>query len=643
MNSKNYNNTIQKLEKKLIGIDKWIVDFYFLKGYFKRTKEIIKKNYDNAEFIQTRLLLDKYWTDYLKKVNPIFMSILEQEEENYFLDNYFLYDHFIFKKMILKECDDNLNHRNAIVLHPILFIINLSILLYLQDNRKLDYFKFIYTKYNFNYEVEGNYFSTKNKLLFDETYNKLIISYENLIKISIKDFYNSITEGVLRKFIIEKYDIELEILEVIINYSKNICGDGNTIFPNLEFSPLHTYLSSTCILEGLVNEILNFMKPFNFNVSILCFDNEIYIFFNNYNNWFEIKLIIEKILFKNKFELDYKNLVVIKNNNKLIKQENSLIKFNKFYYDLTNYFKNDDIFIDSSNILRKYLEEQNLNNSIFSIDLNDINYDDYKKMINIVNSIDNGYFRIIDSHPKYFIRSFTILDKKYSNCIDNTSISNYLNKKLVSKFSEYKNTEKMINEEYYIYYYLYNSFKGLFNNKIYGNKFLDNIDSNYISFQEFIINVYDKELYSYLADNPEFKIKHNKQISSLLFFLHNQFRLHNYNDCILITCTLYEWMIKNNINKKWEINDFINYLNNEVLPNNDVDKFEIDSWNKIKDSRNKLTSCHVGCKEDSINYSIDELREALKEIIEWIYKSIGIEANNNFNKLVYCISKKIIK
>lgn len=638
MSEQNNNKT----EEKLSGIDKWIIDFSFLEGYFKKVKEIIKRNFNNAEFIQTKLLLDRYWTESIKKVNPIFMAILEQESENYFLDNYFLYDHFIFHKMVLKSCDDNFNHRSSIVIHPILFIINLAILLYFQDNRKSKYLEFAYTKYNLNYKIEEIYFDTKNKLLFDENYYKLLNLYKNVLKLSIKNFYNSITESVFRKFAFEKYDINLEILEIIINYSKNICGDGNKIFPVLEFSPLYSYLSTSCILEGIINEIIDFIKSVKLDFSILCFEDEIYLFFNDNKDWFEIKLIIDKILFKNNFELDYQNLVVIKNDNVLVQQKNSLIKFDVLYYSLIDHFRDNSIFIDSSNILRKYLKSQNLNNSFLLGNVNNISENEYKKMIKTINSVDdNNYFRIIDSNPKYFINFFSTLDKKYSDHNEFKFMNEYLNKKLVSKFSEYKNTEKMINEEYYIYYYLYNSFKGLFNNEIYDDKFFDNIDPNYKNFQEFILSIYEKEFYSYLADNPQFKIKHNKYVSSLLFFLRNQYRLNNYNDCILIINTLYEWIKYNNVNRiKNDIKEFINYLNENILSKNDIDKVEIDYWNEIKKSRNSLTSCHIESEKLSYN-SINEISTKLKKIIDWIYKYETIEANNNFNKFVYCVSKKI--
>lgn len=623
-------------EKKLVGIDKWIIDLYFLEGYIKRSIKIFTINSNHAEFIQTRVLLDKYWTPGSKNINLKFLSMIK-EDESYFLDNLFLYDYPIFFKMNLKDYDEECNYVYSSVVHPLLFILNLAILLYFQDNRKSEYSSRVYTKYNFNYEQEGIDFLSTNELAFKEKYNKISETWKCIVKINIKNLYSSIEADVLRKFSYEKYNIKWEILETIINYSKNICSDGNKIIPTLEFSPLYSYLSTSCVLEGVIEE---FHKSLSIQANIINYDDEIYLFFNNPDDWPNLKFILESILFKYKLRSIYQNFEIIKINGKLLKNNSEKIKFSDFYINLLEHFKNKEIFVDSGNIFLDYLKKYNLENPFYNFDVDDVSLDDYKNILKIINSnYDNYYFRIVDSNPKHFIRLFYLLDKKYSSYV----LGDYLLKKIVLKFKYYKYNSETINEDYYLYYYLYNSFKGLHDNYIEDEKFIENIDHNYVNFQKFIKDIYTTYQYSdfKINGNSNLKIRHNKLVSSLLFFLRNQFILNSYNDCILIVSTLYD-LIKNEFKNSFSVKDykaFINQLNENILPNYNISKIVLDYWDYLNKLRNNLSSCHFGNNSDKKfdNFNLDDLNVSLLNIIKWIFSYSRVKFNNNLNKLLFCL------
>lgn len=648
--SNNLNNkTLNIKEKKLVGVDKFIIDFSFLKGYIKKASNIMICNNNQAEFIQTRILLNKRWNNYFKVTNDFFYYIPLNNDESYFLDNFFLYDEFIFYKMRFKNYDENCNYVYSTVIHPFLFALNLSILLYFQDNRNSPYLDCIYSKYNFNYNVKGVEFSSTNSLIFKEKYDNLINSHNNVVKLNIQNFKNSITLDVFKKFVYKKYNIKWETLEIIINYLKTAYGDGNRIIPTLEFSPLHSYLTSCCILEGIIEEILD---SSNIKIDIVSYDEDIYLFFDNFNDWVEIKFALENVLFKNKLELDHQCIELMKvNGNTLESNNNKKIKFSDFYFKLIEFFKTKKYFVSSREVFLDFLNKENLENPFYAFDINNVNKDEYETILNIVNSIeDSDYFKILDSNPKYFIRLFYLLDKEYSSKSETGDKNSYLLSKIVSKFQEYKYNSSIINDDYYLYYYLYNSFAGLAKNKIKESKFVCNIDPFYINFQNFVLNIYKNKSYCYFIKFKEYsslKISHSNLVSSLMFFLRNQFILHNYNDCILIVSTLYD-LIKKEITKVLSVKDytqFIEFMNLIILPKYIIDPINIDDWKKINKFRNGLSSCHIGNnnEEEEEEFKLDDLEKSLKNIIDWIFKSKYLTLNNNFNRFLFCLEALVEK
>lgn len=634
MASNNKDIKIITLENKIIGIDKFVIDLSFLEGYINKSKEILKKNIDQAEFIQTRILLDKFWTKKNKCLNNSIKSVLDDVEEDYFLENIFLYDHFNFYKMIIKDYSIDCDCVYSTIIHPVLFILNLAILLYFQDKREIKYSNNIYSKYNYDYNDNSVNFLSKNTILFEEKYNKLLNLKKNAIKISIKNFQDFISIDVFKKFVYKKYSIKWDVLETIINYSKNSCSDGNKVIPTLEFSPLYSYLSVYCVLEGIIEELIESTKC---KIDVVSFDTDVYLFFDDFAEWPKIKFDIENNLFTNKLRSNCNRIEIIKNDGVLVNNKNEKIKFNCFYLRLLEHFKNKKNFTSSREVFLDFLNRNNLENPFSSLDTIDIDIGEYKDILKIINSNDKKYyFEIIDSNPKYFIKLFYLLDKKYSY-----SDNDFLLKNVILKFQEYKYNSNIINENYYIYYYLYNSFNGLYNNAIDDNKFIDINEPNYINFQLFIFTIYEIEKYSSLDNVLSANIKHNKLTSSLMFFLRNQYLLSNYNDCVLIVSTLYD-LLKKEIKKFFTVKnheDFINKLNKTILPRYNIEEIILSDWNYINKIRNLLSSCHMGRTSDENinNFTLIKISNKLRNIMIWLFNYSSILINNNFNKFLFCI------
>lgn len=628
------NKNLIYLENKIIGIDKFIIDLSFLEGYINKSKKILGENINQAEFIQTRILLDKFWTQKNKKLNKFISDILDDNDESYFLENIFLYDIFNFYKMVIKDYSVDCKCVYSTVISPVLFILNLAILLYFQDKRKLKYSDNVYSKYNYNYNDKSINFLSKNTTLFKEKYDKFLNQRKNVVKISFENFQNSITTDVLKEFVYKKYDIKWEVLETIINYSKNACSDGSKVIPTLEFSPLYSYLSIYCVLEGVVEEIINSTKE---KIDILSFDTDVYLFFDDFIEWPKIKFNIENKLFTNKLGSNHRKIEVIKRDDVLINNNSNKMKFSCFYSELLEHFKKSKNFTSSNEVFIDFLNKNNLDNPFNSLDITHIDMNEYKSVLEVINSNDEEYyFAIVDSNPKYFIKLFYLLDKNYSY-----GNKDFLLNKLILKFKKYKHNSEIINENYYIYYYLYNSFSGLYNNMIDDDKFIENNEPNYINFQSFIFIVYETKIYSSLNSNLNINIKHSKLTSSLIFFLSSQFLLSNYNDCILIVSTLYD-LLKKEIKKFFKvenIEDFINRLNKEVLPKYNINEIVLDEWNYINRIRNSLSSCHLGhkSKKDIEDFNLTNLHNKLRNVKIWLLEYWKMRINNNFNKFLFCI------
>lgn len=636
-------NDIEKINKdneKLIGIDNWIIDLSFLGNYIEKAIEIFRKNTNQAQFIQTRILLDKYWTNENKSVNSTLKFILMNKENiKYILNNIFLYDDFIFYKINVKNYNEEGVYKNSITIHPILFLINLAILLFIKDRRKNNkYSSYVYCRYNTNYNEKNIDFSSTNKDIFEENYDKNLKLWKNVIKLNVKDFFNSITESTLKKYIYKNYDIKWQELEIIINYTKYLCSDGIKVIPTHEFSPLYSYLATSCVLDGILEEITDSSKEKFF---LMCYLDDIYVFFNDYKFWNEIKTLIENVLFNNNLEI---------NNLKIeIKKQNGIIKKSKrnknFYYFLLEYlqFHKNYSFRNSNIIFLDFLNTNKIISPFHNKLISSIASEkDYKRILKFINNMSNEwYFRIIDSNPKYFIKFFYLLDREY-----NKGERDYLLNKLVSKFSENKNNSSIVNDDYYIYYYLYNSFQGLYKNNIDDNKLIIKNNIYYVNFKNFIFSIYDETKYSYFYDN--FELEHDNVVASLMFFLKFQFKVHKYNDCILIVSAIYD-LLKKEFNKCIKSDDnsdsyeskFNKFLSSELLKKYKIEPIDIKDWTYINKLRNSLTSCHLNRnKKTNIDFSLDTIKEKLDNIIKWIFNYKIFRANNNLNKLLYCLTNE---
>lgn len=643
----------------LVGIDKWIIDLSFLKNYWHDALNIIRKNTETPLFFQTRLLLDKDW-NLKSRYNKELIDFLSKNFDDYISSNIFLYDEHVLKKLKLRNYNENGEFKYSDVIHPILFIINLAILLYFYSNRRYEDDKRVYCRYDFSYNYEELKFFKNNLKSFEILKNDLIKNRKSYIKLNIKNFYSSITEDVLRKYINKKFNLNNNILEVIINYTKHICSDGSKVIPTHEFSPLYSYLATSCVLEGILKDVYNeSAEPLN--VNFICFIDDIYIFSDSINNAIKYKEILADRLFDNNLEInELKTSSSVDTNSSNNYQD---IIISNFLDILISEVKSKDNYLKPLDVFKELTKKYNINpfhcllNFEYNVEKNDIecteiyktfSEDKFDHLLSVVKEINiEDYLKVIDINPKYFILLFSLLDNEYSKGRRGT-INTYLLSKLVEKFSNYKNSDnEIINDDYYIYYYLNQSFTGLYKYSIPEYSFHSiNNGKRYINFQAFVKNLYDefpnfdkhKNLFLGLNNLPI------KNILSLLFFLENQFNEKKYNDCILIISALYD-LIKDcakdsNLQKYLVIKNLdskclhCNKSFNDFLNSKSIDKISINEWDNIYKIRCNLSSCHFNSgTQNNTNVeqrSISDVERLIKSVKDWIFNKRSNSYFNNY-------------
>lgn len=639
----------------LIGIDKWLIDLSFIEEYWKKSLKIIRSN--RCEFFfQTRIFLEKFYTERkfnyglvnYEYLNIELIEFLENNFENYISNNLFLYDETVIKKCNVENFNENSEFKNAIVVHPTIFAINLSILLYFKNNTVNNDNNNIFSRINFELDSHNNIyidFSKNNLEVFKNKYSELIKKFNNCIKINIKNFYESITESVLRKQINKKFNLDSNNLEIILNYTKHICSNNNRVIPIHEFSPLYSYLATSCVLEGI---ILDTLKPYkdniNKNLDLLCYVDDIYIFSNSFSDCLKFKKDLSKKLLVNDLEInelksEIKNYEEVVN----LDRSNDILFIRKLVEEIE---KNDEC-INYLNIFKKVIKDNNISNPFHSLlDINSTKIEKSKcdELSEIVNGMSSkNYLKMIDINPKYFI----LFLKRYNNT---TNRDIYPLKQLINKFAEYKNDKRqIINESYYIYYYINFSFIGLYKNIIDDLSF-PKISKKYnINFQRFIKEIFEfnpkKNMYKIV--NSKLKKLPIKKIMSLLFFLENQFLEDKYNDCVLIISALFDLIKSINKNVKYYlINKCLCCTRNinDFLTSNEIDPLVYEDWDRIYRIRCELSSCHLRNNDEDHNHdylSINEIKKIISKVIKWVSSKKSNDSLNNYLKLLVLLQNKL--
>jgi hypothetical protein len=605
------NDDIEYYKKKCSNVyysNNNLTEYYFINSNSNNLNNIyyiddLSNIYDNKS--SNNKIIGKQINDNECKINKNYYYLYE----NKFYEK-LVYDKIISFEYILIFIDNNDNIINKN------FIFNKLTNIFIENTENLNKLNGLYTikndllnvkfDYTCDYTYENNFILTSDKILYsnellNKYYQEITINYNNLLRTYILDKKNN---NVFDKYDIDKkylvipsndyYTIQIDFNNnnddyIYFNYD-NILDLYIIIEKNSEIFIIHNSWNDTLILNNYNNTLKRKSVEsetgkfkYNNNKIIIYWDNwDQEVFIKNKDNNYNL-LNDEKTEYIEIFHKNWNDKCIIKDNfitrisanneSGIIehKNDNTIeIKWNnwdceKFYIINNNYHHEKIIKIGIINDIKYYFNL--LNNFIYNTQLNEIgnfNFIDLNKIfINLEHNkreynykeVDNNIIFIKESNitlvkykleETYIIYEDNVIDLEHNIfCKNDKNI--YGKYKLYDNFIEIKwnYNKKELYKKNNIKYYLIieKKYKLIDFNKIY---YL-NIDVTYF---------YDKYMkYDFLYNKNSYFIILNDVIK--------EFREYNFNELIYISKEFYEYIKKENYNKKLYNNLYYDvYFNN---------------------------------------------------------------------------------